>query len=146
MPCGVPEPLPSDEEAVRLVRHGDGAIEFDHDAGQWIPTARSMQFDADGLSLYWVQHVENVHNTPLSAVLRTNYPLLFCVSVEYARELGFDADHVPVGGNLPDCAHVALKYPAGVETAASKKALRARLIERMTLVLGEIALIPQPGG
>jgi hypothetical protein len=146
MPCGVPEPLPSEQEAVRFVRHDDGSLEFDHDAGQWIPAASAMQFDADGLSLYWVQHVENVHLQALSALLRTNYPLLFRVSVDYVRGLGFAAEHDPVGEDLPDCAHVALQYPAEAETKAMRKAARARLIERMTLAFGEITLTPPPGG
>jgi hypothetical protein len=146
MPCGEPQTLPPEQEGGRLVPHDHESLEFDHDAGQWVPKPKAMQFDEDGLSLYWTEHVQGVHDQSLSAILRSGYPLLFRVSLDYALELGFPVAHDPRGAVLPDCAHVAVRYPPDLKTPAVRKAARARLIERMTLALGEITLVPQPGG
>lgn len=79
-------------------------------------------------------------------IVRTRYPLIFGVSIDYAREIGWQVTHRPPGDPpadvLPDCAHLSAEYPASASTKPQKRAIRSRLIEQMTLLHGDVTLVP----
>jgi hypothetical protein len=113
MPCGEEEGLGGGDDVLRLGRDDPEWVEYDHDGDRWVPTPKGMQFDDDGLSGYWRQHVEGPHAEHIGVVTRAPYYLLFQFSVAYARSLDFDVRHDPLGAHLSDCAHTAVNYRPG---------------------------------
>jgi hypothetical protein len=144
-PCGTGAALPDDGQLLRSIAHDPDALEWFADEQRWLPTAKAMQFDPD-CSMFWRQHLQEVHDQAPECVTVGKRPLVFEVRAGSARNLEFGAEHSPDGDTPIACAHSSLEWPGGGPQPPKpvRNALRSDLVRHMELIVGEILLPPPP--
>jgi hypothetical protein len=119
---------------------------------RWRAPSNALQFDDDGLSTMWSEHLVDEHALGPDVILDDagRYTLVYALAVADAHALGLTVTHTPDGATAPpDCAHVSVELPAEPSGATKKelKSWRAEVRDGlemvMTLVFGQPS-IPVP--
>ena len=156
--CGVPvNPLPQESGLVRRFIDDANHITWDGDTPIPHPLSNSVQFDDDGLSLYWRQHLDR-DGLGLASVLegRDAYTLVGEVSVAAVERVPMNVKHDPLGEAdeplLIRCAHTLINWhPATVAPGSlrpdkhERKKLKYALAREFHIELGEVST-PTPDG
>lgn len=151
LPCGQPDQIEDTHWVWRRVRDDLDHLEWDAIDQCWRPRpthpSNSLQFDTDGMSTVWADHVRVVHAGEPEVVLDSGGPntLVYELSVGRARLLRFSVTHTPEGASSPDCGHASLDWPTPV-TRDVRKELRYELSRAMELVYGAPTQTPPPSG
>lgn len=144
-PCGVEVELPDNAQLLRSVAHDPDALEWSEDDQRWLPTAKAMQFD-DDCSTFWHQHLQDIHARGANDVADEGRPLVYEVTANLVRALGFGARHSPEGDEPNACAHSSVDWPGQARPSKPERnRLRTGLVRGMALVCGEVLLTPPPG-
>ena len=110
--------------------------------------SNSLQFDDDGMSSSWSEHLVQVHNLGPEAILddARKYTLVYAFSTAAARTMKCSVTHTPdTDDPVIGCAHCSVRYPTEAIDRGMKKEVRYQLAQAMELVHGEPTIEIPPG-
>jgi hypothetical protein len=135
--CGSASEIPSSDRLWRRFKNSKNHLVWDYDKKGWIPSPEALQFDVDGMSTSWREHLV-WHGLGPEAVLVDGYTLVGQWAVGFVRdEHKFLVEHSPTDSEPVGCAHTSVRWPAesiGAGKTEPEKGLRRRL--RTTLAGG----------
>jgi hypothetical protein len=144
--CGTEIDLPNEASLLRSVASDSDALEWFDDEQRWLPSAKALQFDPDGCSAFWREHLEEIHAQGPEDVATESRPFVYEMRVGFVRGAGFGARHSPDGHAPIGCAHSSVIWPGDVRPPKPERnRLRTNWVRGMVVVRGDVPSKPPPG-
>lgn len=143
------ESIGSDAGLLRAVRHDPEYIQPDDNTGGWIPSAKAMTFEHDGLESVFCHHMLNKRgDSPDDVATYSGQPgihrVIFNLQAGEARNLNFGVTHSPNTVTPIGYAHADVQKPSSTMTHKEFRIVRQKLLNRMVPIDSSQITIERP--
>ena len=142
--CGVVDQISDADNLWRKFRLSINHCVWSDELQQWMPSDKALQFDDDGMSTMWAEHLEKRHEYVPIRLIEDEYNSVGQFEVFRLRNIGFVVSHTPEDSEPTGCAHSSVSWPTGlVEAGASRpnkddrKLLRSEIRRVMSWIVGD---------